>query len=144
MGKEQLLERATRLIGEIDLKIEEVDKLEDCEAISAMITSEVLDLIQDPDLKKAILWLKTAHDVIPSIRRWRRNFAEVTKRLFEKAGGGERVKRYHELEQVCDSLQERDLESLTDARLTETIRAVKHVHDDMLERRINLVKRIHK
>ena len=143
MDAEQVnLDKAARVIRRIGLKARDVGKYEDCEALADMMTEKVMNLVKNEDLKTSLKWLKKAHDSIPSVERSRTNFAVLVATLFEEVGGAETVKLYHELENVCHHISYDALEHINDEGLKETIKAVKHVHDDYIERKASLVRRI--
>jgi len=136
------LDKAIKIIRRIGLKSGDVRRFEDCEAVADIMTSEAMALIEDQGLRDSIGWLKKAHNGVPSIDRSRRNFSELAVKLFSEVGGGEKVKLYHKLESLCNGLSVGVLESVTDEELKEIIKAVRHVHDDYIERKVNLIRRI--
>jgi hypothetical protein len=128
--KENSIERAATLIRELGIdKLSVVENYERCETISRLAPKEVVDLIQEQHLKRGVIWLKKAHENIPSVAEWRREFARTIKLLFDKAGGPQRVKSWHELEAVCDKISEKELKKV-DEDLRQAIMWVKHIHDD--------------
>ena len=131
MGKE-LSEEIIETIREIDLKSAEVELLEDCEMVTNIIIGEVLEMFKSSEMREEILWLQHEHR-IANKQRWT-NIVELTKKLWAEAGGGERVKRYHSIEAPCREITEEEIESIADPEVRETIRKIKHIHDNTLER----------
>ena len=136
------LDKAAEIIVRLGLKACDVGRYEDCEALADMMTEEVMNLIKREDLKTSLRWLKKAHDSIPSVDRSRRSFVDLTARLFDEVGGAWKVELYHELEGICHGISFEALELIDDKELRGTIDAVKHVHDDYIERKANLVRKI--
>jgi len=140
--KKSPTERAATFIRELEMrKLQDAEKYEECETIARLSPQEVIDLIDDPEVKEAITWLKKAHRDIPSLAKWRKAFAQTTKLLFKEAGGIDRIKKWHELEAVCDKISEEELKNL-DKNLREAVTWVQHIHDHSPERRLKIIRRI--
>lgn len=126
------LKEIVETIKEIDLKPDEVELLEDCESVTNIIIGQVLELLQNPEMREDILWLQSQHSK-PNAKRWR-NIVELTESLFSAAGGSERVKRYHSIEAPCREVSMEEIESIEDPEIKETVLKIRHIHDNMLER----------
>ena len=101
--KKSPIKKATTLIRELGMKeLSDAEKYEKCETIARLVPQEVVDLIGDPQVKEGVTWLKKAHGDIPSLAKWRKAFAQTIQLLFKEAGGTYRIKKWHELEAVCD------------------------------------------
>ena len=120
------------IINEMNLKPSEVEHLEDCEMVTNIIIGEVLEMFDSPQMREEILWLQHEHR-IANKQRWT-NIVKLTKKLWAEAGGGERVKRYHTIEASCKEITEEEIASIQDPEARETIRKIKHIHDNPLER----------
>ena len=121
-----------KTIKEIELKPDEVELLEDCESVTNIIIGQVLELIQDPEMREDILWLQGQHKKA-NTKRWG-NIVELTETLFKEAGGSKRVKRYHEIEAPCREVSMEEIHSIDDPEVRETVLKIRHIHDNMLER----------
>jgi len=131
------MEKAATLIRELEMrKLQDAEKYEKCETIARLVPQEVVDLIDDPQ-NKGVTWLKKAHRNIPSIAKWRKAFARTIQLLFKEVGGIDRVKKWHELEGVCDKISEEELKNI-DKNLREAITWVQHIHDNSPERRLEI------
>ena len=140
--KKSPTERAAKLIRELEMrKLQNAEKYEECETIARLAPQEVVDLIDDPEVKEGVTWLKKAHGDIPSIAKWRKAFTKTIKLLFKEAGGINRIKKWHELEAVCDKISEEELKNL-DKNLREAVTWVQHIHDNSPERRLEIIRRI--
>lgn len=140
--KKSPMEKAATLIRELEMrKLQDAEKYEKCETIARLAPQEVVDLIDDPQVKEEVTWLKKAHIDIPSIAKWRKAFAQTVQLLFKEVGGIDRVKKWHELEGVCDEISEEELKNI-DKNLREAITWVQHIHDNSPERRLEIIRRI--
>lgn len=126
------IDEIVETIKEIDLKPGEVELLEDCEMVTNIIIGQVLQMISDPKMREDILWLQEQHRK-PNAKRWNR-IVKLTEELFEKSGGGERVKSYHLIEAPCRDVPLEDIKAVSDPKIRETIMKIRHIHDDPLER----------
>jgi hypothetical protein len=126
------LNEIIQTLQEMDLKPDEVELLEDSEAVTNIIIGPVLEMITDPDMLEDILWLQDQHRKA-NAQRWR-NIVERTEKLFKKAGGGKRIRRYHQIEAPCREVPLKEIESIEDTELRETVLKIRHIHDNTLER----------
>ncbi len=135
-------EKAAALIRELKIGgLPDAEKYEKCETIARLAPQEVVDLIDDPQLKEGVTWLKKAHRNIPSIAKWRKSFAQTLQLLFQEVGGIDRVKKWHELEEVCEKIPAEELKNI-DKDLREAITWVRHIHNNSPERRLGIMRRI--
>jgi len=140
--KKSPAEKAVTLIRELKLReFRDVEKYEKCEAIARLAPQEVVDLIDDPQVKEGVAWLKKAHGNIPSIAKWKKTFAQTIQSLFKEAGGIGQIKRWHELEAICEEISEEELKNV-DKNLREAITWVQHVHDNSPERNAEIIRKI--
>ena len=136
------MEKAATLIRELEMReLQDAEKYEKCETIARLAPQEVVDLIDDPQVKEGVTWLKKAHRDIPSLAKWRKTFAQTIQLLFKEAGGIDRVKKWHELEEVCDKISEEELKNI-DKNSRDAITWVQHIHDNSPERRLEIIRRI--
>lgn len=136
LSEESHKDRILRVIAEMELKPSEVELLEDCEMVTNLIIGQVLEMMESPEMRKDVLWLQAQH-IKPNRKRWI-NIVELTEDLWGKAGGGGRVKKYHSIEESCREISDKDIQSIIDPRVRETVIKIRHIHDDPLER----IKRI--
>jgi hypothetical protein len=136
------IEKAEALIRELGIEEpSKAEKYEECETVARLAPQEVVDLIDDPRVREDINWIKEAHKDIPDIIKWKRAFTQTILSFFKETEGIERIKKWHELEQICDEISEEELKSV-DKNLREAIGWVHHIHDDSPKRRIEIIKRI--
>jgi len=140
--KKSPMEKAATLIRELEMrKLQDAEKYEKCETIARLAPQEVVDLVDDPQVKEGVTWLKKAHRDILSLVKWRKTFAQTIQLLFKEAGGIDRVKKWHELEEVCDKISEEELKNI-DKNSRDAITWVQHIHDNSPERRLEIIRRI--
>jgi len=140
--KKSPMEKAATLIRELKIReFRDAEKYEKCEAIARLAPQEVVDLIDDPQVKEGVAWLKKAHRNIPSIAEWRKAFAQTIQSFFKEAGGIGQIKRWHQLEAICEEISERELKNV-DKNLREAITWVQHIHDNSSERNVEIIRKI--
>ncbi len=138
--KKSPIKKATTLIRELGMReLSDAEKYEKCETIARLVPQEVVDLIGDPQVKEGVTWLKKAHGDIPSLAKWRKAFAQTIQLLFKEAGGIDRIKKWHELEAVCDKISEEELNN-ADKNSREAVTWVRHIHDNSPERRLEIIR----
>lgn len=125
-------EKILRVINEIKLAPSEIELLEDCEMVTNLAIGQVINMMDNPEMKDDVLWLQERH-IVPNGKRWAR-IAELTERLWNKVGGGERVKKYHSIEASCREITIEEIQSIHDEEVRETILKIRHIHDKPLER----------
>ena len=136
------IERAEELIRELEIyEPSKAEKYEECETIARLAPQEVVDLIDDPRVKEDVNWIKKAHEGTPSLIQWRKAFAHAISSLLEGVGGIDRIKKWHELEAICDKISEEELKNVN-KDLREAIAQVQHIHDNSSERREKIIKKI--
>ncbi|MFQ5711660.1 MAG: hypothetical protein ACE5GD_07770 [Candidatus Geothermarchaeales archaeon] len=135
-----LVDRAVKLIRAIGLAEGDVDRFENCEMISDMVTEDMLELVDDRGLVETI---KRMRDLHAHIRRANYEvYIEMAKKLFAEIGDRDNVLKYHELEQICQRIRDETLESIDDENLRKTLISVKRIHDNIAERKAELIRRM--
>jgi hypothetical protein len=132
LTEESHKDKILRVIGEMDLKPSEIEHLEDCEMVTNLIIGQVMEMMDDPEMRKDVLWLQAEH-IKPNMKRWTR-IVRLTKNFWEKAGGGGRVKKYHSIEESCREISDEDLQSIAEPEVREIVKKIRHIHDDPIER----------
>ena len=125
-------------IEKLQINSDEIETLEQCEAVTNLIIDEVM-ISLDKELIKDVKWLQEAHRE-PNRQRWL-NLVELTENLFREAGGATKVKAYHELEQPCQEITKEDLEAIQDVQTREIIMKIKHIHEQTLQRMTGLIEK---
>ena len=50
--------------------------------------------------------------------------------------------KYHELEQLSKEIGEQEIKRIKDANVRETLKKVKHVHDEIANKKADVIRRI--
>ena len=132
MSEESQKDRILRVIDEMNLKPSEVELLEDCEMVTNLIIGQVLEMMGSKKMREDVLWLQAQH-IKPNKKRWR-NIVKLTGELWEKAGGGSRVKAYHSIEAACREISDEEILSIADPDVRKTVKKIRHIHDNPLIR----------
>ena len=142
MENEDSVLKEKKLIDQ--LKLEDYDahkKYEKCEIIAGMATPQVIEHIEDTEIKEGVKWLKEAHSDVPPLKKWRKAFANLIQSLIQERGGSEKVEKWHELEQICGDISEEDLNEM-DEKYQKTIREVWGIHGQLKEWRVEVIEEI--
>ena len=143
-GHEAVLNRAIAIVRELGVTAENVQSFEDGERICGLIASK-LAAGEDEEVRQIADWVMALH---------KRNYAErshayvaaardVIAKFPAKGAPRDVITTWHQLEQLCRELTDEDISSVEDAATRNGIQAVRHVHDDLKERRIEFIKRYH-
>ncbi len=135
-----MVEKAVRIIREIELAPEDVEKYENCEIISDLLNNEMLGLIEDLDLRKVIRQMRNLHREIRKENY--RGYVHTTKELFGKILRADYVLRYHQLEQLSNKLNDSEIKKIRDKKIREVLQKVKHVHENIADKKANLIKKM--
>jgi hypothetical protein len=136
------IEKAAKLIRELGIrKLSDAENYEKCEAIARLAPQEVISLINDLQLREGLTLLKKIHSDIPSIAKWRGAFARTIQLFFREVGGVDRVKKWHELEGICERISEKELKNV-DGNLKKAVTLVQYIHYNSSERMVNVVRKI--
>jgi hypothetical protein len=107
--------------------------------VTNLIIGQVLEMIDNQEMKEDILWLQKQHTK-PNNQRWT-NIVYLFKLLWEEAGGGDRVKKYHSIEEHCREISDEQIQSINDPEVRETVTKIKHIHNNTLERIIRIASK---
>ena len=93
--KNQFVKSAIKIIDELTLTAEDIEKYEECEIISDLMDGEILRSIDDETLRKILVKMRALHS---EVRRMNYPaYIDMTKSLFEKIPKKNYVLKYHEL-----------------------------------------------
>lgn len=136
------LNKAARMIEEVEInELSDAEAYEKSETIGRLAPTDVVDMIKEEGIKEGVNWTKKAHRDIPDNVEFRNAFVKTIKRLFKEVGGLKNIKKWHELESLCEDISEEELKD-ADEDLKETIKWVQNIHDRSPERRIELMKEV--
>jgi len=139
-SEKPVVKAAAKIINELRLTPEEIEKYEECEIISDLMDEETLKSIDDEVLRKIILQMRTLH---LEVRRM--NYAayiEMAKSLFGKIPNRNYVLKYHELEELSKKLNGDEIKKIREENVRDTLLNIKHVHNNIAEKKANVIRRI--
>lgn len=143
-GHKAVLNRAVAIIKELGVTADNAQRFEDGERVCGLIASKLASS-EDEEVRQIAEWVRELHKRNYASRS--QAYAAAARDVFAKfpAKGAPRdiITTWHQLEQLCRELSDRDISSIEDAAIKEAIQAVKHVHDDLQQQRIDFIKRYH-
>lgn len=141
-GPEAVLKRAVAIIKELGITTENAQLFEDGERICYLIASEVLPS-EDEEIHQIAQWVAGLHQRNYADRS--RAYAKAAREVFAnfpaKAPPQEVITTWHQLEQLCHKLDDDLVSAVEEPAIRDAIRAIQHVHDNLQERRAELLKR---
>lgn len=143
-GHKAVLSRVIAIINELGVTADNVQRFEDGERICGLIASKLAGG-EDDEVRQIAEWVRELH---------KRNYADksqayavaardVFAKFPAKGAPQDIITTWHQLEQLCRELSEEDISSVEDAAVRDAFLAVRHVHDNLKERRIEFMKRYH-
>ncbi|MDZ4342049.1 MAG: hypothetical protein U1E51_06375 [Candidatus Binatia bacterium] len=143
-GRKAVLNRVIAIIKEMGVTAENAQRFEDGERICGLIASKLASG-EDEEVRQIAKWVMALHK--RTYAKKSEAYAAAARDVFAKfpAKGAARdiITTWHQLEQLCRELSEEDISSVEDAAVRDAFLAVRHVHDDLKERRIEFMKRYH-
>ena len=143
-GHKAVLNRVIAIIKEMGVTAENAQRFEDGERICGLIASKLASG-EDEEVRQIAEWVRNLHKRNYADRS--QAYAAVARDVFAKfpakAAPKDIITTWHQLEQLCRELTEADIASVEDGAIRDAFLAVRHVHDDLKERRIEFMKRYH-
>ncbi|MBI2303213.1 MAG: hypothetical protein HYU86_00505 [Chloroflexi bacterium] len=141
-GAPTLLKRATELVEQLGLTPQNVDLFEECEAISGLIAPRMSPTTEE-EVWQTVSWVHQLH--LGRYQEKYRAYAAAARDIFAHlptpGHPQEVITAYHQLEQLCHSLEEGDIAAISEPATRETLLAVKHVHDDLPAKWAGIIER---
>jgi hypothetical protein len=137
---EDAIRKATKIINELKLTPKSVEEYEDCEIISDLMDDEMMKHIEDEEFRRVLWEIRRLH---VEVRRM--NYAayiDMAKELLGKIPDMRYVLRYHELERLSKKINENEIGQVRDANVRDTLVKVVHIHDDIVNKKANVLKMI--
>jgi len=143
-GHKAVLNRVIAIIKEMGVTAESAQRFEDGERICGLIASKLASG-EDEEVRQIAEWVRELHKRNYANRS--QSYVAAARDVFAKfpAKGAPRnlMTTWHQLEQLCRELTEEEITSVDDAAIRDGIRAVRHVHDDLEQQRVEFIKRYH-
>jgi len=142
-GKQVVVNRAQEIIRRLDLTAENIELFEDCERILHEVFSYSFPSSEESEMLTTANWAHSLHESIYKERFPR--YVEAAKDVFARLPVNNDAKRivtaYHQFEQLAKEIGDKELASIEDARVRETIRAVWQVHNNNFAKKTRLRER---
>ena len=142
-GSEAVLKRAVEIVQELGLTPENMDGFEDCEFICGLIAPRASLSSSAPEIWETAHWVRSLHGEF--YKGEDQAYAQAARDIFAQLPGEGNAKEvittYHQLEQLHRHISEESLATLADARVRDTILALRHIHDNPEKRRARIVER---
>lgn len=142
-GAEAVLKRAVGIVEELGLTPQNMDLFEDCESVCDLVTPRASLAFTAPEIWETAHWVRLLHAGLFGAEN--QPYAEAARDIFaqlpSKGNAKEVISTYHQLEQLHRHISEESLASLADARIKDTILALRHIHDNPGERRARIIAR---
>ena len=142
-GKQAAVNRAQEIIRHLDLTAENIELFEDCERILHEVFSYSFPSYEESEMLVVSRWAHSLHQHIYTERFPK--YIGAAKDVFDllpvSGDAKDIVTAYHQLEQLAKEIEDKELASIEDARIRETIKAVWGVHDNNLAKKTRLKER---
>lgn len=141
-GRSVVLDRAVAIVKEMGVTAENVQRFEDGERICGLIASKLAGG-EDDEVRQIADWVMALHK--RTYAKKSEAYAAAARDVFAqfpaKGPPKDIITTWHQLEQLCRELNDEDISRVGDGAIRDAVRAVKHVHDDPQQRRIEFIKR---
>ena len=142
-GKQAVVNRAQEIVRHLDLTAENTELYEDCERILHEVFSHSFPSSEESEMLTAAQWAHSLHE--PIYKERYPKYVEAAKDVFARLpvnyDAKSIVTAYHQLEQLAKEIGDKELASIQDARVRETLKAVQEVHDNNLAKKKRLKER---
>lgn len=105
-----------------------------------LMDDEMLKQIDDEDLRGLIQQMRKMHLEVRRI-----NYAayiDTAKEIFGRIADRSSVLQYHQAEQLVKRISDEDISRIKDPELRETLFSLRHINDDIAEKKANVIRRI--
>ena len=142
-GKQAVVNRAQEIIRRLDLTAENVELFEDCERILHEVSSYSFPSSEESEMLTTAKWAHSLHE--PIYKERFPKYVEAAKDVFARLPVNDDarsiVTAYHQLEQLTKEIGDKELASIEDARVRETIKSVWQVHNNNFAKKTRLRER---
>jgi hypothetical protein len=117
-----------------------VDSYEECEIIADLMDDEMVKQIDDEDLRELIQQMRRMYLEVRRINYTA--YIATAKEIFGRIANRSSVLQYHQVEQLVKRISEEDISRIKDPKLRETLFHLKHVHDNIAEKKASVIRRM--
>jgi hypothetical protein len=137
---ENNINKINGIIEEIGLTPTNIMQYEECEIITDLMDDDIVNEVTDQQFRILLKKMRALHEEIRKM-----NYDEYIRTavdIYQRIPNKEDVLKYHDAEQISKLLTDTDLTRIQDNQLRNTIRALQHVHDNIAEKKANVIKRM--
>ena len=139
-SSENNLNLIENIILEIGLTTDNVLKYEECEIIVDLMDDDIINEVEDEAFRNILRQMRVLH---LEVRKMNINeYMRTAKEIFQRIPNTEYVLKYHEAEQISKMFTDEDVAQIGSEHLRETIQSLRHVHDNISEKKANVMKRM--
>lgn len=135
-----MINRASKIVKGIKLTPKNMDSYEDCEIMADLMDDEMLKQIDDEDLRGLIQQMRKMHLEVRRINY--KVYIDTAREIFGRIANRSSVLQYHQAEQLVKRISEEDIGGVKDPELRETLFRLKHIHDNIAEKKANVIRRM--
>lgn len=135
-----LINKASKIVKRVKLTPKNMDSFEECEIIADLMDDEMVMQIDDEDLRGLIQKMRRMHLEVRRI-----NYAayiDTAREIFGRIADRSSVLQYHQAEQLVERISDEDINKIKDPELRETLFCLRHIHDNIAEKKANVIRRI--
>jgi hypothetical protein len=117
-----------------------VDTYEECEIMADLMDDEMLKQIDDEDLRGLIQQMRKMH---LEVRRTNyMAYIDTAREIFGRIADRSSVLQYHQVEQLVKRISDENINRIKDPELRETLFRLRHIHDNIAEKKANVIRRM--
>ncbi|UCH38085.1 MAG: hypothetical protein JSV76_02680 [Candidatus Bathyarchaeota archaeon] len=137
---ENNVNKINRIIEEIGLTPKNIMQFEECEIITDLMDDDIVNEVPDQQFRILLKKMRALHEEIRKMNYG--EYIQTAVDIYQRIPNKEDVLKYHDAEQISKLLTDTDLTCIQDNQLRNTIRALKHVHDNIAEKKANVIRRM--
>jgi hypothetical protein len=117
-----------------------MDAYEECEIMADLIDDDMVKLMDDEDLRGLIQQMRKVHLEVRRINYTA--YMNTAREIFGRISNRSSVLKYHQAEQLAKRISEEDIGRIKDPELRETLFCLKHIHDNIAEKKAKVIRRM--
>lgn len=132
--------KINKIIVEIGLTPKNIMQYEECEIITDLMDEDIINKVSDLQFRTLLKKMRALHEEIRKMNY--EAYIRTAEEIYQRIPNKEDVLKYHDAEQISKILTDDDLIHIEDNRLRDTIRSLQHVHDNIAEKKANVITRM--
>jgi hypothetical protein len=139
-SSENSVDKITKIIIEIGLTPKNIMHYEECEIIADLMGEEIITEVPDLQFRILLKKMRALHEEIRQMDY--EEYIRTAVDIYQRIPNIEDVLKYHDAEQISKHLTDADLIHIENDRLRDTLQALRHVHDNIAEKKANVIRRM--